>query len=259
MAEQSINKNELYGLMNVRFNLEEVHLICWYLEIDYESFSVRGKSDVIRELISYCRRQARLAALLERCKKLRPNLDWTAATSPGQSDPASFPVGPAANQADIERTAQVHNYSGEWKIENAFSLWRGYKPAAGEMIYFHGRAFLLIPADGRNGFGMQTGELHVRIGSYVAKYEIVNRIISATVTEEGILKLDVKVLCRTRVREDGQPPAARLSEELFGSQEFELTLYPVLGEDRHLQGDHFYKVMNKPFQVASEDYQQVDW
>jgi hypothetical protein len=53
---------------------------------------------------------------------------------------------------------QVHGYSGEWVIENRFTLWRDCELGKDDAVYFHGKAFLLLSADGKRGFGTQIGQ-----------------------------------------------------------------------------------------------------
>lgn len=150
---------------------------------------------------------------------------------------------------------QVHGYSGRWEVDNSFSRWRGYELGANDLVYFHGTTFLLLSVNGEKGSGTQTGKLYVSIDNYKAAYEIANWVYRATVTKDGILHMDVKVLSRTRIDEEGVPREARFREELFGSGAFRLDLYPVPGESKRLTGKHTYSVANRVYQEAKEDYE----
>lgn len=152
---------------------------------------------------------------------------------------------------------QVHRYSGEWEVENRFSRWKDYELGVHDTVYFHGKAFLLLSVDGKKGFGTQIGKLHISIGNYKATYENTNRINRANVTENGTLHLYVEVLSRIHIEEEGEPSEARFREGLFGSGEFELELYPVPGASNRLKGKHIYKVGNKVYQAAEEDYKYL--
>jgi len=147
---------------------------------------------------------------------------------------------------------RVHGYSGLWDVENRFSRWRDYKLGVNDTVYWHGKTFLLISADGKKGSGTQTGKLYVSIGNYKATYENVNRVNTANVTGDGTLQMDMQVLSRIRVEEEGEPQEPRFREQLFGSGEYRLTLKPVPGEPLMLEGPHMYMVGNKVYQEAAE-------
>ena len=149
---------------------------------------------------------------------------------------------------------QVHGYSGRWEVENRFSRWKDYELTANDLVYFHGITFLLFSIDGTKGFGTQTGKLYVAIDNYKAIYEIANEVYRATVAEDGTLRMNVKVLSRTRIEEEGEAPKEIFREGLFGSREFSIDLKPVPGETRRLKGRHTYLVGGRVYQEAKEDY-----
>lgn len=155
----------------------------------------------------------------------------------------------------IPPISRVHGYSGRWEVENRFSRWRDCELGVNDEVYFHGTTFLLLPVDGEKGSGTQTGQLYISIDNYKASYEIVNQVHRATVTGDGTLNMHVEVLSRTRIKEEGEPPDARFREELFGSNEFDLELKRVPGESKRLHGTHEYRVANRVYQEAEEDYQ----
>ncbi len=168
----------------------------------------------------------------------------------------TLPVaGTATVLSGIVPPIQVHGYSGEWAIENKFERWKGHLlKEMNATVYFHGKAFILLSVDGQRGSGTQIGKLYISVDNYEAIYENSNRINRAYITEDGTLHLDVEVLLRTRLKEDGEPPEAFFREDLFGSKEFELDLRPVPGEPKTLKGKHVYKTGNEPYQEANEVY-----
>lgn len=58
------------------FNTGELQNLCFDLGIDYESLPGQGKPDKARELVAYVRRYGQTGALLDACRRLRPNVDW---------------------------------------------------------------------------------------------------------------------------------------------------------------------------------------
>jgi hypothetical protein len=150
---------------------------------------------------------------------------------------------------------RVHGYSGVWEVEIRFSRWRGYELRGNDTVYFHGKTFLLLSADGRKGSGTESGKLYVSISNYKATYEIANRVNRANATEDGTLHLYVEVLSRTLIDEKGELPETAFGEKLFGSGELHNELTPVSGEFRRLKGQHTYLAGNKVFQEAEGFYQ----
>jgi hypothetical protein len=153
---------------------------------------------------------------------------------------------------------QVHGYSGEWEAKTSFSRWRGIELGENDTVYFDGRTFLLFSIDGKKGSGTQTGQLYVSTDNYKTTFEIANWVYWATITEIGTLHMDVVVLSRTRIEEEGKPRDARFAEDrLFGSGKFQLDLEPVPGESKRLKGIHIYKPGNKVIQKAEENYKYL--
>jgi hypothetical protein len=152
---------------------------------------------------------------------------------------------------------QVHGFSGEWEVKTYFSRWRDYELEGNNTVSFDGRAFLLLSVDGKKGSGTQTGKLYVSIDDYKETFEIANWIYRATITENGTLHMDVVVLSRTRIEEEGKPREARFREELFGSGKFQLDLDPVPDEPKRLRGIHTYAPGNRVVQKAEEDYKYL--
>jgi hypothetical protein len=158
----------------------------------------------------------------------------------------------------IPPISRVHGYSGKWRVQNRFSLWRDIELGENDTVYFDGTAFLLISVDGERGSGTQTGNLYVSVDDYRAEYKIANQVLEAAVNgEEGTLKMHVKVLSRELTKEEGEPPDHRLRGELYGTGEFDLELKRVPGESKRLHGTHVHRVGLRINQKSEEDYQYL--
>lgn len=120
-------------------------------------------------------------------------------------------------------------------------------------VYFDGSALLMLAEDGERGSGVVKGTVYVFVGTYQATYEIVNEVLSATVTRDGILNLHVRVLQRHLAVEHGAPPDPRFRGEL-ANREFDEHLEPVPGAPRRLRGRHYYERANQAHQVAEANY-----
>lgn len=156
----------------------------------------------------------------------------------------------------IRPISRVHGYSGRWEVQNRFSHWQGIELAKNDKVYFAGTTFLVLSADGEKGSGTQSGNLYIYLENYSNKYEIANEILAAAVDEDGILKMRVQVLSREPIpgQERGKPPDAPFSGDLLGSKTFDLELKPEPHESKRLRGTHEYRVANRVYSRAEEDY-----
>ncbi len=155
---------------------------------------------------------------------------------------------------EVPATHRMHGYSGIWEAKSQFSRWRNSPLGETDLVTFRGTTFLLLTADGQRGSGTQTGELSIRMDSYTAKYQVVNRVERATIDAEGTLRLRCQVLSRVRTEEQGQPREARFREELYGTPAFKLTLKPASDEPEMLTGEHKYSPGTQPHQLATEEW-----
>jgi hypothetical protein len=171
----------------------------------------------------------------------------------------SLSIAQSSKLQEAQLGYRVHEYSGVWEVETRFSRWRGYELGLNDTVYFHGKTFVVLSADGKKGAGTESGKLYVSISNYKATYEIANRVNRANATEDGTLHMYFEVLSRTLIDEQGEPPEARFRERLFGSGEFHNELKPVPGEFKRLKGKHTYLAGNKVFQEAEGTYQFVDF
>jgi hypothetical protein len=166
---------------------------------------------------------------------------------------AGSPIVPA----EIPPISQVHGYSGRWRIQNRFSLWRNIELGENDRVFFEGTAFLLLPVDGEKGSGTQTGKVYILVDHYRAEYEVANEVLEATVDKEGTLTMRVKTLSRVLTMEEGKLRDDRFSGSLVGSRTFDLELKRVPGEPERLHGTHEYRVASIVHSKAEENYEYL--
>lgn len=65
---------ELHQVLVERFDCEELQTLCFYVNVDYESLTGRGKSGKARELIKHLQRRDRLFELVQRIQNVRPDI-----------------------------------------------------------------------------------------------------------------------------------------------------------------------------------------
>jgi hypothetical protein len=67
---------KLYEIINERFNLAEIQVICFKLNIDYEEIPGHQKSNKIIELIKYLERRNQVESLVKVIKDSRPDINF---------------------------------------------------------------------------------------------------------------------------------------------------------------------------------------
>ncbi len=92
-AAQIWLRNSLFNILRDKFDLEELHTLCFLSGIDYDDLPGQTKSGKARELIAYAERHGQLAALVGTGREQRPDIWWPAASifpstaeSPGHDD-----------------------------------------------------------------------------------------------------------------------------------------------------------------------------
>lgn len=68
----------LHQLIVDHFDLSELKTLCFSIEVDFDVLAGETKVDRSRELVTYCERRARVAALLDACRRERPHVSWPA-------------------------------------------------------------------------------------------------------------------------------------------------------------------------------------
>jgi Predicted nucleotide-binding protein containing TIR-like domain len=161
---------------------------------------------------------------------------------------------------EIPPIRQLHGYSGEWKVQANFSLWRGKRVEPGAVV-FNGFTVLCLDAEGKTGVGIQRGILTVNLGDYRPRLGICNHVETASIDEKGKLTLTVKVLYREPLaRTKGEPPV--LGEDWLKKPEqapsFEVHLSPDLDKPKFLQGYHEFTPSAGLHQYATETWEYLD-
>jgi hypothetical protein len=141
--------------------------------------------------------------------------------------------------ARIPPLVQLHGYSGTWRIDTHFEMWRGLPVTPPNEVFWYGYTSLFIPPSGRGGKGVMWGSAQVTWAEYRSRYDVVNEVREATVDRNGALTLRVLVLRRQLAYEEGPLPDDRLVGEL-PPKEFDIQLEPLTDQPRELQGIHHY-------------------
>jgi len=58
------------------FNDDEIRSLCFDLGIEYENLVGETREAKARELVTYCERTSQVSQLVNRCRELRPSVDW---------------------------------------------------------------------------------------------------------------------------------------------------------------------------------------
>jgi hypothetical protein len=74
---------DLHDELEVHFDEGELKDLCFRLGVDYENLAGACKKDKVRELVKHCDRMGTMADLLEKCRVLRPKVEWPGANGPG--------------------------------------------------------------------------------------------------------------------------------------------------------------------------------
>src|SRR5262245_40971485 len=160
-----------------------------------------------------------------------------------------------ASTTGIPAVSQVHGYSGTWTVESRFSLWRGVRLKGGDKVFWEGKAYLVLDDHGELGAGIQVGQLYIVVGKYRASYEVVNEIVSASVGNDGILKLRVRVVRREGPKNEAGTLANPALKETLARKEFDIELKPVEHERRKLSGFHEFRSATTVYQKAEEHWE----
>jgi len=86
---------KLFQILSKHFDKEELRVLCFGLDIDYDSLPGEGIDAKSRELIRYLERRNRLAKLVERGRQMRPDVSWNEARKSSGLEPAMSRPSPA--------------------------------------------------------------------------------------------------------------------------------------------------------------------
>lgn len=157
----------------------------------------------------------------------------------------------------IPAVVQLHGYSGTWRIETRYDLWRDTQVIPPNEVFSYGFASLFIPSSGRAGKGIMYGSTHVSWAGYRSRIDFVNEVREAAADRYGVLNLRVLNLRRQLVHEEGTLPDERLRRDMPAS-EFDIHLEPTTGHSRELRGVHEFTRGIEVYQAAVERYRRID-
>lgn len=70
-------RTTFHGQMAASFSLDEIHQICFDLNVNFEELPGQRLSDKCRELYLFMERRGDLARLVDACQAERPDENWT--------------------------------------------------------------------------------------------------------------------------------------------------------------------------------------
>ena len=71
-----IDRVKVLELIRQHFSDDELHELCYRLDINYEDLPATGKAGKARELVEYAERHGLLPELIATCRLLRPKAAW---------------------------------------------------------------------------------------------------------------------------------------------------------------------------------------
>jgi len=80
------------------FNDDEIKSLCFDLGIEYENLAGETREAKARELVTYCERTSQVSQLANRCRELRPSVDWRVPEHLPEPESLAAPT-PEKNQA----------------------------------------------------------------------------------------------------------------------------------------------------------------
>ena len=69
-------RTDLRNKITASFNDDEIRSLCFDLGIEYENLVGETREAKARELVTYCERTGQVSQLANRCRELRPSVDW---------------------------------------------------------------------------------------------------------------------------------------------------------------------------------------
>jgi hypothetical protein len=94
------------------FSQDELRILCFDLDVDYEELKGEGKTNKAMELVAYLKRRGRIGELVTTCSELRPNVTWPkapATSSTSLQAPTSHANRVALENDDERLIVIIHN------------------------------------------------------------------------------------------------------------------------------------------------------
>lgn len=83
---------DLRNKITTYFNDDEIESLCFDLGIEYENLAGETREAKARELVIYCERTSKVSQLVNRCRELRPSVDWRAPEHLPESESFAAPT-----------------------------------------------------------------------------------------------------------------------------------------------------------------------
>jgi len=142
-----------------------------------------------------------------------------------------------AIQVGFSPTYQMHGYSGGWKVETVYEVYRRIPLQSPDYAVINGKMILQIPPDGNGGAGSLYGTLRIQIGACYAEFEICDLVIDAKISADGSMKLRNVVQTRQLLKLEGDPPQRDGFEPEFrGAREMDVFIHCPPDEPGVLRG-----------------------
>jgi len=164
----------------------------------------------------------------------------------------SWAAGLPAIQAGFSPTCQLHGYSGSWKAEIVYEVYRRIPLKTPDYAIINGSMLLQIPPDGQGGSGCITGTLQVQVGACYAEFEICDLVVEARVSVDGNMQLRNTIQTRQLLKLEGEPPQRDgFQPEFRGAREIHAFIHCPPDEPGVLRGRFSSDVGGNVYSKAS--------
>jgi hypothetical protein len=157
-----------------------------------------------------------------------------------------------AVQVGFAPTCQQHGYSGSWKVDVTYEVYRRLAIQSPNYAVINGKMLLQIPPDGAGGSGALFGTMQIQIGDCYAEFEMCDLVVEATVGTDGSLRLRNRVQTRQLLKLEGTPPQRDGFETEFrGAREIQAFIDCPPDEPGILRGRFLSEVGGQAYSKAS--------
>lgn len=157
-----------------------------------------------------------------------------------------------AVQVGFSPTCQLHGYSGQWKVETVYEVYRRLPLKSPDYALINGTMLLQIPPDGNSGSGALYGTMQVQVGACYAEFEMCDLVVEARIQTDGSLKLRNSVQTRQLRKLEGVPPQRDGFEPEFrGARVIDVSLHGPPDEPGVLRGNFLSEVGGTVYSKAT--------
>lgn len=107
ISDENINNPLLRDLIAKYFDLEEIKVLCFDLNVDYEELKGENKAGKTMSLVLYFNRRSKLFSLIQKCKEERPLVNWDAVKV--QAETRDEPVSKANKALAINKLKELNH------------------------------------------------------------------------------------------------------------------------------------------------------